>query len=918
MIGYRNRSLRKKAAAVASALEYVILGHNDEVGKAGRKLLMFNGTLPSLDPRFYAQLVDLEPMSDADGKAGAALVLLDYDSARMLLASIQPVADSATSYTEHYVFMPADALAESALQLEPWLALLPESSADIDRTLPLLQPPDTIAIDSETRAEYLLRVLDQLPDDRFDHLLTLLGALLHERGLVIAGYPPDFQQRLALIAGLQALMPGRLAARLSFASQAPAKSQYHPRLSFADEVEGASGWIYDWASPSVIADVMDHTYSTVLRALWRGDVLELAAEIQSLAGLANAGAASGDLGRELERIAERHWIDHQVRAPADEVTTEAIVRILDGAAPPSDEMRRQYIRKLLHNALSERDAAAGKRVAEELEKDASLESDLSEIFDAMLKDQPDAVYVFIRNRLMNLGVDDAWIPRLQAAARNSLEVAIEEGDVGTLAGWLELIAHEPQTYQLHDILQEAILQARQRAYADGELGIHLILIAVRRVPAIVNALYQDERLINALESKVRIALQQASAASLEELIDEKTEYFLLALYHGIQVSDEILVTLPTVKRLWSLYESDERVNLPAVFRPPAAARLLATEASHQLTDEALDFLFDCIVACDDRKLIVDTAHHFADRDLLFPRLSQALESDVMPLDKVLSVMSAVGGIKSAPPNELIDTYFTLLDYYQWEPQTQRLVEALSRLMAKHQDTRVSYRHLWRLFEACQEMAVEGATRVSMTHLLLQYGEEEDLSLVVEGLGRIWRQIGWSKALQGVVNAWWRHYTHGLSLSQLQRMERELEPQRQLEPQKHILYSALAMRRWLHSQDPAELAESINTTYTILEHITEAFDAEHIHEIDSHTIRSELDEVGRGLSSEQRHILANNLRNLAHRITKMAERRSKPSLIRSDDSIERQLQHGEANPQGSIDMMKWIAGYLDGAHPPGEE
>ena len=903
---------------MASALEYVILGHNLEGGKTGRKLLMFNGTLPSLDPRFYAQLVDLAPMQDADGKAGAALVLVDYDGARMLLAAIQPAADGPMAYTEHYVFMPAGALAESALALERWLGALPRYSADIDSTLPLLQPPAKTTIDGETRAENLGRILDELPDDRLDHVLTLLGAFVHERGLVIVDYPPDFHKRLALIAGLQALLPGRLAAHLSFASQAPAKCQQRPRLSFADEVGSASGWVYDWSAPSVIPDVMDHPYLDVLRALWRGDILDLASEIQNLAGPANSGVASGDLGRELDQIAERYWLDQQVGTPSDEVTTEAIIRILDGAAPPSDETRRQSIRKLLHNALSERDAAAGKRVAEELEKDASLESDLSEIFDAMLEDQPDAVYVFIRNRLMNLGVDDAWIPRLQAAARNSLEVAIEEGDVGTLAGWLELIAHEPQTYKLHDTLQEAILQARQRAYADGELGIHLILIAVRRVPEIVNALYQDEQLINALESKVRKALQQASAASLEQLIDEKSEYFLLALYHGIQVSDEILVTLPTVKRLWSLYESDERVNLPAVFRPPAAARLLATEASHQMTDEALDFLFDSIVAGDDRKLIVDTAHHFADRDLLFPRLSQALENDDIPLDKVQSVMTAVGGIKSAPPHEVIDAYFTLLDYYQWEPQTQRLIEALSRLMAKHQEARVSYRRLWRLFDACQHLETEGATRVSMTHLLLQYGEEEELSVVVEGLGRIWRQIGWSKALQGALNAWWRHYTHNLSLTQLQRLERELEPQRQLEPQKHILYSVLAMRRWLHSQDPVELAESINTTYTILEHITEAFDAEHIHEIDSHTIRRELDEVGRGLSSERRHILANNLRNLAHRITKMAERRSKPSLIRSDDSIERQLQQGEANPQGSIDMMKWIAGYLDGAHAESEE
>ena len=147
---------------------------------------------------------------------------------------------------------------------------------------------------------------------------------------------------------------------------------------------------------------------------------------------------------------------------------------------------------------------------------------------------------------------------------------------------------------------------------------HLILIAARRVPEIVDALYQDERLINALESNVRIALQTASADSLERLIDDKAEYFLLALYHGIQVSDEILVTLASAQRLWSLYVSDERVNLPAVYRPPTIARLLATEASHQMTDDAVDFLFDNIILCDDRKLIAEATQCFADREWLFP------------------------------------------------------------------------------------------------------------------------------------------------------------------------------------------------------------------------------------------------------------------------------------------------------------
>lgn len=899
---------------MASALDYIILGHSrGEGGQKRRKLLMFNGALPSHDPSFYAQLLDLAPMPRAEGDAGAALALTDYDGARLLLASIQPDAADPSAYTEHVVFIPRLLMAEAASQLPPWLAELPEASDDLNRTLPLLQAPDFAPTDIQTRAERLSRLLDELPEARFDHALTLLGAVLHERRLTVAQYPADFERRLALVSGLQALLPGPLAARLTFATHAPEKCQQRPHLIFADDAEAAPAWLYDWSKPEVNAALLDHPYIEALREIWQGDIAALASEIQNLARLALMDAGSNDLGRELERIAEGFRLDRQALAQDELVATEAIIGILDGERPPSPEARRAYIKKLLRNALSQRDRAAGTRVAEELEKDGSLESALSQIFDEMLEDQPDAVYVFIRNRLMHLGVDEAWIPRLQAAARLSLEVAIDQGDVGALAGWLELIAHEPQAWKLNDILQDAILRAKQRAYSDGELGIHLILIAVRRAPEIVDALYQDEKLIRALETNVQVALKEASADSLERLIHEKSEHFLLALVHGVEVCDDVLVSEPTAKALWSLYESDQRIDLPAVYRPPAVTRLLATQASHQMSEAALAYLFNRIIAGDDRKLILDTARHFAERDLLFPRLSGALERDALPLDKVASVMNAVSGIKSAPPHEVIDAYFALLDYYQWEDQTQRLMEALARLMAKHPKARLSYRHLWRLFEACQALEIEGATRVAMTHLLLQYGEEEDLSVVVEGLARIWRRIGLNKALQTAVNSWWREYAHSSSLTRLGRLERELEAQRQLEAQKHILYSVLAMRRWLHNQDPLELADSINTTYTILEHIADAFDADHIHEIDSRTIRRELDEVGGGLSSEERHILANNLRDLAHRITQMAEKRSKPSLIRSEEGIERQLQQGEANPQGSIDMMKWIAGYLDGAH-----
>ena len=900
-----------------SALEYVILGHDkDSEGKTRRKLLLFNGVLPAHHPDYFVQLVELSPMRDAAGEACPALVLVDYDSARMLLAIIQPNGSRPHSFTEHYVFVPIDDLAESADQLERWLAFLPEVSQDINMTLPSLQPPEFTANEIDTRADHLAQVLAELPADSFEHVLTLLGGMMDSRPMLIANFPREFTRRLALVSGIQALLPGKLAGQMSFATQAPFSCQRAPQLVFVDE-PADEAWIYDWEDPQIIDEVLDHPYIRLLRTLWQGDLPALAEAIQQLTALGQASDATGDLAVGLQQLADRFWVDRHVR-DEEEVETAVIIRVLDGSSPPSPDLRQRYIKKLLQNALNDRDAAAGRRVAEELERDAELEQALADVMDQMLEDQPDAVYVFIRNRLIHLGMSERWIPRLQRAARNSLDVAVIDGDVGTVAGWLELIAHEPAAYQLEDVLRDGVLAATRRAWNDAELGIHLILIAARRVPDIVDQLYADEKLIAALETNVQKALQSASVESLAPLIEDKPEYFLLALYHGIKVSDALLVTVTTARRLWTLYESDEKVNLPAAYRASTIIRLLATQSSHQMTDEAMDLLFRQIVNGDDRQLITDAAQHLADRDLLFPRLGNALERDNAPVDKVLSIMNAVSNFKNAAPAAVIDTYFSLLDFYKWEAQTQRLMESLTRMMSKHYELQISYRHLWKLFETCHALQIEGATRVSVMHLLLQYAEEEELTTVVDGVARICREVHLSKSLREAVNTWWRDYTYSCNLAQMQRLERELDPQRHLETQKQILKTALAMRRWMQNRNPAQFTDMINIALMFIENITEAFDDGQLSEIDGRTIRREVDAIGVDLSSEQRHILANNLRNLATRITHMAEKRSKPSLIRSDESIEQQLTHGEANPHGSIDMLKWVAGYLDGAHPHRED
>ena len=149
--------------------------------------------------------------------------------------------------------------------------------------------------------------------------------------------------------------------------------------------------------------------------------------------------------------------------------------------------------------------------------------------------------------------------------------------------------------------------------------------------------------------------------------------------------------------------------------------------------------------------------------------------------------------------------------------------------------------------------------------------------------------------------------------QLQRIDRELDAQRALEIPRQILQTSIAMRRLFGNEDLETFADAINTAYSVLENITDAFDKLPILEVDPITIRTELDGMRNELSPDARYVLAKNLRELAQHITLMAERRSKPSLMRSDEAIDRQLMQGDANPQGSIDTMKWVAGYLDGAH-----
>ena len=897
------------------SLEYVILEHAEDAQLA---LLFHSDNVSAEDAGRFRQLVVIEPSRDDEGVGSPAVAVVPYDDdERALLAFVCEKSGSSGGSNYQFLLIPYEYMTTTHGTLEQVLARLPLEADEAGNAASLLTLADSDTGDSDIGDSVPGALFGDLLKSDFEIAMTILGALLHKRKLLIRGFPTDYGKRLDLIADLRLMMTAAAAASLTFATNQLESSQELPHLLFADESAATGQWIVDWRAPGAIAGVTNHPYIELLRSWWQGDTVDLVAKIRGMDVRADTPAQRCDIDEALAWAALRYALDKQVTGN-DEIETGDMIRTLTGAAPPLGALRRAYVKKLLENALHDRDMLAGTRVAEELESDGQLEAELSGIFDEMLETQPDTVYVFIRNRLRNLGIDERWLQRLQQAARDSLQVAIEEGDVPTLISWLELIAHEPRAYELQEVLREGVLLSRERAHENGELGIHLILIATRRLPDIVDILYEDAELVAALPTKMSGALRENSAESLAPLIGEVAEYFLLALFHAIETSDAQVVTKASVEYLWSLFVSEQKINLPMVYRPPAMIRSLATLASHKLTEEALNLHLAQLIRSDDRDLFVQAATNLANRDVLFPRLRSLLEGDNFTPDQALSILNSVSGIDNVSPRDVIDTFFLLLNYYGWDPATQPMMEALARLMGKNQALHISYRHLWKQFESCNALQIENATRISINQLLRQLKEEEDLALVVEGVARICKQGNWSRNLITTLNAWWRNYTHQCRLTGLQRLEREMEAQRHLEPQKQILRTVLAMRRWMPDRDASAFANAINLASNLVEHITDAFDIAQLTDIDPHTVRRELEEFGGDLSADERHILANNLRSLAQIITQMAENRSKPSLIRSDDSIDLQLMRGEANPQGSIDMMKWIAGYLDGAHNQSDE
>lgn len=907
---------------MTTTLEYIIIGHamNDGQHDKEFELLAFTEGIPSQDIALYRKIVTLAPMPIADEKGSQSLAMVSYDTDTVILARSHFQQADTTLPVNQYILIPYETLVGIGGRIIPLQSLVRTPIPIYQQhhvVVPPLRMPTIATGNLNTRVEPVQRLLGDMLDMNFELAMTIVGAILHERHLLIRNFPMDLQQRVDFVQGVRLLLPTGAAMRMSFSTHSDAVTDAVPMLVFAEDVEDTGRWILDWQSLQPIPALLEHPYIQLLMSLWDGDVSEFTSEVKPMDILSLNFIEDDLLSDSLVKLTERFAVDQQVRH-RESVETGAMIGALDSEISPQGRLRYLYIEKLLQNALNNRDTVAGKRVAGELNRDANLEEALSGRFDEMLESQPDTVYVFIRNRLNNFGVDERWLPRLKTAASSSLEIAIDEGDIATLASWLELIAREPQAYELDGVLRRGILEAQSRAHGDSELGVRLILIAARRVPDIMETLFEDEELMDGLPSHVGDALRHKDTDSLEALIDGEAEYFLLSVSHALQTSDHTFVSGRMVLKLWSLYMSEDKISLPAMYQAKALLRLMATQSSHLMTDDAIDKLLGQVIEANDSDLFVDMASHLANRGILFPRLSLVLKAHYQSLEQLMALMNWVSDIDNVSSSDIMKTYFDLLDELGWDVSLQPMIESVARLLNQNTGMTAPARHYSRLFDASTALKLASPSRVAMNRILEGLTDNEDVAFVVTESSRVHKQIAWSKPLLETFNLWWRRYTQAESLVHLQRLDRELDAQRNLESQRQILQTAIAMRKLLGNRDLLAFAEAINTAYSILEGISDAFDKSQLTDVDPATVRNELDSISGELPLDERHILSKNLRELAQQIIQMSDKRSKPSIMRGDEAIERQLMYGEASPQGSIDVMKWIAGYLGGSHNTDED
>lgn len=892
---------------------------------ASSQLLGLSATLSAADAAGWRALVNLDA---PPGEPGGAVGVFSGPGRGFLVARAVTAGDTDTSPLIECLAVPSGALARAAGGLEPLLALLdappplPDApfTAQVPLVLPACELPDLPPWTADERLAAFQTLLADYASGDFLTALSLLGAALDERGLLVAGWPGGWRGRLRLAQGLMALLPALARAELTFSTDAANVSAPAPRVIFAAAAGDTPRRVAGLPAAVLDDDTLLAPYITLLADMWTGDPESYLTALEELDSAAEHLLSGGvHFAQGLVKVAGRVELNHRVLAN-EHVPPEVLKSVFTGPLTLPPALRRRYAERLLAHALDARDTEAALIVALQMDANPALDAALGRALDDALKTQPDAVYVFVRARLSDaMEASERWVERLRTAAAAALEVAVSDGDETTLANWLKLIAREPASYRLRGVLHQSILAAQARAHDDGELARLLLGLAVKHDAEALETLLTDPALLAAIPENLGLVLRDYAGDPLFTLRARGPEMFAVALALAAEARAAQQFTPAVNEEVWRLYTAGPALSLPPRYQPDRIVESWAATGADWLPTAALEHLLKLILADGHDALFAQLAHGLAAQGSLAPLLPAALQASQRSPGDILTLVSQLVSAHDLSQQAAVGVYLELAALREWRQTALPLVEQVVRLIQQNPALDIPPESAWNLLEMAARTRAEAVARAAARQLCADAealdaasGQEADTALV-ETLARVTEQLQWSHAARQYVLGWWRDFVRRQPIAHLTRFDKHLEGRRGLDDARSVLQTTLAFRRMLGKRSWQAFASDLNTAFAVLADLAESFEPSprRPFSFDQDTIRAELDAHTGALNEEEERILARNFKELALMIGEMGDRRTRASLIRRGDNVDRHLMTGEQQPAGAVDVMKWMAGYLDG-------
>lgn len=904
------------------SLSRIIYGHlraKEANGEALTVMALSEG-LSIQDGILWRGLTSLQPMPGKTAAETRALGLFAGPGDRFVFACAYSQDGNPQWPLYEYVLLGRDVLAALAGNLQPLIALF-RDPVEHNHNLPSQIPPAEIADPTPWTPQERRACVDALLDNdpaQMPRALALLGAALHERGLLLYDFPGDSEARGRLTQGLMALLPARARPDLTFSTNRHERTSTHARLVFAERNVTSGRWIADWSAQTFPpSEAQTSPYVQRLASLWNGDIDSLLRQIDYMEAIADNVSADKNMQTTLAAIAERHTLDSRVSA-GESVPIEAIKTTLK-EAPPQGELKEVYATRLLQHALDARDTDAAITVASLMDADPALDERLYGLLNEALRTQPDAVYAFIRARL-SASLDERWLARLKMAALASLQIAITDGDSETVVNWLRLVAREPASYGLTDLVHNGILAAQERARTDPNLAHGLVVLAVRRDPAAAEILTSDSELMAVLPNSLGRALRDHEGDPAALLQAHGIETLLAALARAARVKHPGLFTPMTIEQTWAVYMGGQPVSAGVRQTAEQIINSWVGEGAVWLSTPALDTLL--AVTLRDRRddLFHQLLHPLAAREDFVTLLANALNHSGRSVSDVLALIAQIVAAGDLSQQDAVNLYIALLDQWDWAQERLPMMAQLARAVQQTPSLTVPDDVLWQLLTVAADAKDDMIARVVVRRITSDLDAVEDDARLIEDLQQLVGQIQWSSHARNQLLTWWRGFARAQSLSRLQRLDKALEGARLLDELRGVVQSLIAFRRMLGKRALGQFAEDVRVAFTVLQLLAESYDPSTKRTLgfDPATIRMEFDARMEELSPHDLKILANDLKELAELVGDMGDNRSKASLMRRGDDIDRQLMTGEQPPHSAVDALKWMSGYLAGMHEKPEQ